>query len=74
MYGTQTMPVDLVRLVKPDATDDEAGFLLWECSSFPFGGTGHWFSQVREAVAAMEADPSWTPYAEGVEPCPTSTP
>ena len=47
--GTQTTPRDLVRLVQPGVTDDEADFLLWERSSFPFGSVNHWLGQVRAA-------------------------
>jgi hypothetical protein len=54
--GTRTTPRDLVRLVKPGVTDEEADFLLWERSSFPFGSVNHWLGQVRAVDIDWYAD------------------
>lgn len=48
--GTRSTPRDLVRLIKPTASDDECDYLLWEHSCFPLGTVNQWFTQVRAAI------------------------
>lgn len=50
MIGTRTTPQDLVRMIKPDATDEECDYVLWEQSCFPFGPVNMWLPQVRKAL------------------------
>lgn len=41
---------DVVRFFKPDATDDEAGLLLWEMTAFPICGPRYLIAQLTTAI------------------------
>lgn len=40
--------IDLVRKYFPNATDEEADFILWEKTCFPFGNVSQVEKQIKE--------------------------
>ncbi|MEK6280290.1 MAG: hypothetical protein AABN95_08025 [Acidobacteriota bacterium] len=51
-------PIELVREMFPDATEDEADFILWERTAFPFNDIEGTRAQIMEFKQAIDKHPN----------------
>ena len=43
-------PRDVVRLYRPDMTDEQVDYVLWEETCFPMGSLSQWWKQVDDLL------------------------